>query len=178
MNPLLARLIGIALLRAGPQDLPFDTRLLTRLLFAWAVLQLSAQYLLFEGRGGPLQLPVALIFLLLPIHVLLRMRARSERFVQTAIAFVGSSLLFGAAMLLVMVGADPPPDAGATPPAPSLLQTLLGMAWLVLTAWKLAIDAHIWRSALEVPPPLAIATSLTLFLAEVAVLSRLAGATE
>ena len=31
MNPLLARLIGIALLRAGPQDLPFDTRLLTRL---------------------------------------------------------------------------------------------------------------------------------------------------
>ncbi len=178
MNSLLARLIAIALLRGGPQDLPFDPRLLTRLLIPWAGLQLFAQYALFDGQGGPLQLIVALAFLLLPIHALLRLRARGERFVQTAIAFVGSSLLFGGAVLLVMLGADPAPTAGEPAPPPSTLQALLGLAWLLLTAWKLAVDAHIWRHALEFPPPLAIATSLTLFLAEVAVLSRLAGATE
>lgn len=178
MNTLLARLVAIALLRAGPQDLPFDARLLTRLLLAWALLQLFAQYALFEGRGGPLQLPVAMAFLLLPIHGLLVLRARRERFVQTAMAFVGSSLLFGCAVLLVLLGTDPPPAAGAQAPELSPLQALLGLAWLVLTAWKLAVDAHIWRHALDWPPPLAIATSLTLFLAEVAVLSRLAGASE
>lgn len=178
MNSLLARLLAIALLRGGPQDLPFDARLLTRLLVAWAALQLFAQYVLFEGRGGPLQLPIALAFLLLPIHGLLRLRGRRERFLQTATAFVGCSLLFGGAVLLVMLGADPVPAAGEPAPQPSTLQALLGLAWLLLTAWKLAVDAHIWRHALEFPPPLAIATSLTLFLAEVAVLSRLAGATE
>ncbi|SDE00032.1 hypothetical protein [Aquimonas voraii] len=178
MNSLLARLVAIALLRGGPQDLPFDARLLTRLLVAWALLQLFAQYVLFEGRGGLLQLPVALAFLLLPIHGLLRLRGRPERFLQTATAFVGCSLLFGLAVLLVMLGADPAPAAGEPAPQPSTLQALLGLVWLLLTAWKLAVDAHIWRQALEFPPPLAIATSLTLFLAEIAVLSRLAGATE
>lgn len=178
MTPLLARLVALALLRCGPQDLPFDGRLLTRLLAAWLLLQLLAQLLLLDGGGGPLQLPIVLAFLLLPIQALLALRARRERFVQTAIGFVGASLLFGLASvpaMLVLHGIDPVrvQSEGVT-----ALQSLAFWAALIFTAWKLAVDAHLWRHALDWPPPLAIATSLALFLAEVAVLGRLAGASE
>lgn len=178
MNPLLARLVALILLRCGPQDLPFDARLLLRLLALWLLLQLSVQLFLLDGGGGPLQLPLVLGFLLLPIHVLLRLRGRRERFVQTALGFVGASLLFGLALLpvlLVLQGIEPErvQAQGLTP-----LQALASWAFLIFTAWKLAVDAHLWRHALDVSPPLAIATSLTLFLAEIAVLGRLAGASE
>lgn len=175
MNSLLARLIALVLLRVGPQDLPFDPRLLQRLLLVWMLLQLFAQYGLSEGRGGPLQLPVVLAFLLLPIHALLLVRSRRERFVQTATGFVGASLLFGCVMLpvvMVLQGIEPGRAEGQ---GLSLAQALASWAFLVLTAWKLAVDAHLWRHALDWPPPLAIAISLALFLTEVIVLGRLAG---
>jgi hypothetical protein len=175
VNSLLARLLALALLRAGPQDLPFDPRLLTRLLLAWGALQLFAEYGLGEGRGSPLQLVAVLAFLLLPIHALLVLRSRRERFVQTAIGFVGASLLFGCVLLpvvMVLQGIDPERVDGQ---GLSLAQALASWAFLVLMAWKLAVDAHLWRHALDAPPPLAIVISLALFLAEVIVLGRLAG---
>jgi hypothetical protein len=175
VNSLLARLLALALLRAGPQDLPFDPRLLTRLLLAWAALQLFAQYGLGEGRGSPLQLFAVLAFLLLPIHALLVLRSRRERFVQTAIGFVGASLLFGSVLLpvvMVLQGIQPEQVEGQ---GLSLPQALASWAFLILTAWKLAVDSHLWRHALDWPPPLAIAASLTLFMVEIVVLGRLAG---
>lgn len=178
VTSLLARLVALALLRCGPQDLPCDSRLLMRLLTVWLLLQILAQYVLLDGRGGALQLPVVVAFLLLPIHGLLTLRGRRERFVQTATGFVGASLLFGVASMpamLVLNGIDP---ALVQAEGVTALQSLAFWMALILTAWKLAVDAHLWRHALDWPPPLAIATSLTLFLAEVVVLGRLAGASE
>ena len=178
MNPLLARLVALILLRCGPQDLPFDARLLLRLLAFWLLLQLSVQFFLLDGAGGPLQLLLVLGFLLLPIHVLLMLRGRRERFVQTALGFVGASLVIGLASLPAMLVLDSIDPARVQSEGVTALQTLAFWAALILMAWMLAVDAHLWRHALDVSPPLAIATSLTLFLAEIAVLGRLAGASE
>lgn len=178
VNSFLARLLALVLLRCGPQDLPFDARLLLRLLAAWVLLQLFVQHVWLDSGAGAGQLLLVLGFLLLPIHVLLALRGRRARFVQTALGFVGASLLFGLLLLpvvQVLQGIDPQrvEAEGLT-----ALQALASWAYLILTAWKLAVDAHIWRNALDWPPPLAIATSLALFLVEVAALSRLAGASE
>lgn len=178
MTSLLARLLALSLLRCGPQDLPFDVRLLWRLLLAWGLLQMFAQYALFDGRGGALQLPLAAAFLILPIRGLLALRNRNERFVQTAIGFVGTSVLFGAVLLpvvLVLQGID---TARIEAEGVSPLQSLAMWTYLIFTAWKLAVDAHLWRQALDWPAPAAVAASLLLFIAEVAVLGALAGGPE
>ena len=178
VNSFLARLLALVLLRCGPQDLPFDARLLLRLLAAWVLLQLFVQYVWLDSGAGAGQLPLVLGFLLLPIHVLLMLRGRRERFVQTALGFVGASLVIGLASLPAMLVLDSIDPARVQSEGVTALQTLAFWAALILTAWKLAVDAHLWRHALDVAPPLAIATSLTLFLAEIAVLGRLAGASE
>jgi hypothetical protein len=173
MSDLLARLLTLCLLRIGPQDLPCSRRILLQLLGGLVTLQFVFALLLERTARLPLDVLLMLGLLLLPIQLLLALSGHRERFVQTAIGFAGAGLLFSLAMLpvvLVLSRVDPEriQTEGASGP-----QALAVLAWLGLTTWKLAIDTHLWRHALQRPLPLAVAISLGLFLVELAVARQL-----
>jgi hypothetical protein len=175
---LIARLLMICLWKSGPQDLPHAPRLLGQLLLALAALQFVVGLWLEMGEQLGLRVLVYFGFLVLPIQGLLALRGRRERFVQTALAFAGAGLLFSLAQLPLIPLLESIDAARVQSDGLSPLQALSLWLFLGLAAWKLAVDAHIWRHALEAPPLAAIALSLALMMAEIAVGQRLFGATE
>jgi hypothetical protein len=161
MHGLTGRVLGLCLLRSGPQDLPYHLGLTQLLVGTLAVLELVYSQLL----EIPLALPrVALsIGLLLAFPwLLLAIRGLRARYLQTLAALAAVELLFTALFLpLALAVIDlPPPD----PEAPELLQILLGLLTLVLLGWKLTVHGHILRHALDWPRLPALLLALALFL--------------
>lgn len=164
MTELLARLIGIVLLRMGPQDLPAST-----LAFGLAVgLYGIVAALSIFTTGTPPERPIVslVLYLLLPatlIWVVLRIAGRLGRFGQTATALYGVGALLAALNLpLIVIGTE---DA----PAPAVVLALL------IFFWHFAVDAHIWRHALEVTYTAGLAVTVVLFAVSLFVIVNLGG---
>ncbi|MGY6518831.1 MAG: hypothetical protein ACXIUZ_08955 [Lysobacteraceae bacterium] len=162
MPELAARVRDLCLFRIGPQDLPYslpDARLLSALLMLLAGVGLA-------GHGVAVvdmlpRLLLALAFLLLPAWLLLRLRGRPERYVQTLTAIAGVGVLYNLLVLplaMLVQGADP-----RSSPVAGLL------AWLViaLTFWRIAVSGHIWRHALDIPFAFGALLASVLFMAQI-----------
>jgi len=166
VSALFSRLLLICLWRAGPQDLPYSPRLLVQLLVLLGVLQLVAVQFSSLQTDVAGRMLLYLAFLLLPILGLLRVSGHPERFVQTAIAFAGASVLVSLPMLGLLALMPSPAQLQLEGFQPNGLQFLGSLLYLALAAWKVAIDAHIWRHALQCPPLAAAALAIALFIAE------------
>jgi len=164
MNALLSRLFAICRLRLGPQDMPYAPTTASALVVTVLALEALLSQLLDVPDG--LLLPRTLLSGLMLVGVpwlLLRLRARSGRLVQTLIALAGTSLLFTLALVpLLLITAANPIDPAA--PAPSSM--LISVAVLLLVVWKLMVNGHILRYALDWPPLAAALLALGLFLVE------------
>ncbi|WP_395792958.1 hypothetical protein [Aquimonas sp.] len=140
------------------------------------------QFVAAQLLGGNELLLPRLLFsiacLLLPVWALLRLVKLPERFVQTATAFAGTGVLFTVALLPAVALLGEPELAKAAPQDVTAAQALIAFTALGLTLWKLMVDAHIWRNALEWPPLAAFILSLALFFAEVALATQLFGRTQ
>jgi hypothetical protein len=173
VSKLISRLLLVCLWRAGPQDLPYSQRLLLQLLVAVAVLQLVAAQLSGLDVALPGRLALYFAFLLLPIQGLLKITGHPERFVQTASAFAGTAALVSLPMLALIGLMPSSAQIQAEGYQPAALHLWSGFAYLGLAAWKVAIDAHIWRHALQCSPLAAATLAIALFLAEIAAHQRL-----
>jgi hypothetical protein len=168
----LVQLGLLCLLRLGPQDLPYSTRLLLQ----WLGLLLCVQALAAGALGAPQDLPLRLLLsfglLLGPAWLLLGFLDLRARYVQTVSAFAGSGLLFSVLAIpaaLLLRGLSPESaEQGVTAAQGLGVWLLLGM-----TVWKLVVDSHIWRHALGCPPPVAIGLTLALFLIELLAVRQL-----
>jgi hypothetical protein len=167
VSALFSRLLLICLWRAGPQDLPYSSRLLVQLLALLAVLQLIAMQTTGAQIDMFARLALYLAFLLLPIAGLLRITGHPERFVQTAIAFAGTSVLVLLPMLGLLALMPSALQVQAEGFQPSGVQMLSVLLYFALAAWKVAIDAHVWRHALQCSPLAAAALAIALFMAEI-----------
>jgi len=153
MTEWLRTLGRIAMLRAGPQDLPSgNASLVTALLF-------YAGIVLVSGRAAedPAPAPDLLIALVVPFVcavLLLLLRGVPARLNQTA------SALFGTGALISLVNL--PIWFNNTVPMPAPL-VLLALAALF---WSLAVDAHIWRNALEIPYGGGLVTAVVILLVQ------------
>jgi hypothetical protein len=132
------------LLRRAPQDDPFSyTALATALLFYLVMDVLQAAV----GLSWPVASGLAAIdttVMVLFVWLVLAVVGRSPRVVQTLTALAGTSSLLGVlALPLVHLAAGSP--GGADPTA------ALVLGWLVLLAWSVTVQAHIFRHALSVP---------------------------
>ncbi|HSE11439.1 MAG TPA: hypothetical protein VLB69_02280 [Rudaea sp.] len=149
MPPFVYLIRDICLLRRGPQDLPYSVSLLVAVAAAWMVLQLGvavARAVPLEGvfAGAVLEL----MFTLGALNVILTLRGLRNRFVQTATALLGCTLVFILlnVPILLLIG-DPPATVQQLNP----LQILLVLVSLPLLVWKVLVDAHIFRHSFNVP---------------------------
>ena len=149
MPPFVYLIRDICLLRRGPQDLPYSVSLLVAVAAAWTVLQLGVAV----ARAVPLNGVLAgaaleLMFTLGALNVILTLRGLRNRFVQTATALLGCTLVFILlnVPILLLIG-DPPATVQQLNP----LQILLVLVSLPLLVWKVLVDAHIFRHSFDVP---------------------------
>jgi hypothetical protein len=178
MTALLARVALLCVLRLGPQHLPVSSRALGGLLIALFCLQFVVADLLGAGELMLPRLLLSIGCMLVPVWGLLRLVQLPERFIQTATAFAGAGVLFSMALLPAAALLGDPELAKLEPQDVPASKALVAFTVLGLTLWKLVVDAHIWRHALDWPPFAAFALSLSLFFAEVALVSQLFGTTQ
>lgn len=165
MNPLLKQLVEICLLRRGPQDLPYSIPLTRGLVAVGVGLDLIYAALLDLPQPLPRILLSLALLLALP-WLLLNLRQRRERYVQTLAALAGTSLLFTVVFLpLALFAAGLPPIVPDVAPTPG--QLLFGWLTLGLVGWKLAVNGHILRQALDWPYLSALLLAFALFLLEI-----------
>ncbi|MGH8145188.1 MAG: hypothetical protein ACREPY_02555 [Rhodanobacteraceae bacterium] len=154
MLAFLASIRDLCLFRRGPEDLPYSPALLIALLIASVVIEG-----LFDAYRGvqPLLMPVALAGTLATLGVLflvLRGRRKPERFMQTALALVTTSLLFELIVLPLSLLVMPFAQAAAhatNPPNPTQAQALALLAMFAFAIWQICISVNILRRALEIP---------------------------
>ncbi|HEX3124500.1 MAG TPA: hypothetical protein VHQ21_14490 [Rhodanobacteraceae bacterium] len=149
MPPFVYLIRDVCLLRRGPQDLPYSVALLAAVAAAWLVLQLGVAV----ARSAPLDgvfagATLELMFTLGALNVILTLRGLRNRFVQTATALLGCTLVFILlnVPILLLIG-DPPTTVQQLSP----LQILLVLVSLPLLVWKVLVDAHIFRHSFDVP---------------------------
>jgi hypothetical protein len=164
MTALIQQLFAICLLRRGPQDLPYSVALTRGLIVAGIGLDLLYAALLDMPQPLP-RIALSLALLLVVPWVLLGFRERRARYAQTLAALAGTSLLFTAAFLpLALYAVDLPPLVADQPPTPA--QVLFSWVTLILLSWKLVINSHIYRHALDWPRLPALLLAFGLFLLE------------
>lgn len=140
-------------LRASPADAPWSWTWLATVLGISLVADLgSARVLQVQDNVAARSLlgsGVVLALLWLALHL----RGRPGRFVQTGIALVSCATVFSLLMLPVALGVGQPP-ASAEQLSP--LQAMLAWTALAIVLWKLLVDGHILRAALDVRAGLAM----------------------
>lgn len=165
MPSLWSLLLGLCLLRRGPQDLPYSPPLTRNLvLFALAVDVLYVG-LLDVPDPWP-RLLFSLAFGLAMPWLLLRWRGRAARYAQTLGALAGSGALFTLAFLPLALWTRQYaglPDSGVEPTSE---QMLAGWLVLLLLGWRLAVSGHILRHALDLPRWAGATVAIGLFLTE------------
>lgn len=170
--PALRALLGLCLLRQGPQDLPYAPALTWGWLAALLALQWGvARHAGLDVGGGLARLAITLVLLVGVTRLLLQGRGLLNRAEQTIAAFAGTGLVFALLVLpiaLALQGVQPgvQPEGG---------QFLLALTGLFLFFWKLRIDAHIWRHALDLQRG-AMLLAVVLMLLEVVLVAAFTGA--
>ncbi len=163
MLDLITRLFGILLLRSGPQDLPANR---TAMLASIVLYLIITAINLASGEGHPRPLLVMALAVALPlilVRIVLNLRQRTARWQQTLAALFGTSALLSILTLPLTL-------AASTGPSPTL-----GLLLLVGFFWSLAVDAHIWRHALDVAFSTGLLVAVILLAISLVVISSLAG---
>ena len=167
MGALLRQLLGVCLLRSGPQDLPYSPALMRATLAA--LLALQAAIGLATGSAGStivVRLGVTLLLLAGVTPWLLGLRGLHNRTAQTLLAQAGAGLLFSLAMLPAALALLPHMIEREGGGAASPEAMLPALAMLVLFVWKLRVDASIWGHALDLQRPRALLLAVVLVAAE------------
>ena len=146
----------IALWRRGPRDVPASRALFAAVALAYAGVSALQSRLMY---GPPLMLPRALADLALTIAVFwatLCIARRSQRFLQSVIAVLGTGTLLSMPMVALQLIAA---QAGA----PGPIATFLSIASVPLLVWYLFVVGQIVRLALEAPLLTGMAVAMTYF---------------
>lgn len=164
MLDLLTRLAFIVALRLGPQDLPVGNRVLLACLGLYALV--TGISLIDSSREihPALLLSIALAVPLALSWIVLKSRGLTARWEQTVSALFGSSAVLSILTLPLNL------LSGEQPPA------LLAFVLLLVFFWSFAVDAHIWRHALNVAYSTGLAVAAIFFGITLIVLNVLAGA--
>ncbi|MBU6416716.1 MAG: hypothetical protein KJS83_06060 [Xanthomonadaceae bacterium] len=182
MPAFLDSLLGICRFRRGPEDMPYSPPLLIALLIACGALQ--AFFNVYNGAAPGVAAAVLVggLGLIGALHLLLRGRGKSLRFVQTMTALAAVYLLFGVVIdaliswLSLAALSKQVLEHPEHPPALTTLQTLMIPGVLGLVIWQFCVFVGIVRRALEIPVAGAVLVLLLLFLVDWFVASLVASA--
>lgn len=185
MSSLLAVLRDMLILRRGPQDLPYSLPLLVVAAVASVLLSQWAASLAPQVAESLLLRVVATLLLHMGLlYVLLNAVQRQARFVQTASAFLLVDVLFTAIALpllptvLALMPIGKPPGTAVPPEAMTGAAALASLLFIAVGIWRIAVDAHILRQALEIRLLAALLINVALLFAGNIVIVALFGAIE
>lgn len=163
-SSLIRRILELALLRAGPQDMPYSPTLSRNLVGLTLVFGVVYAGVL-EVAEAPSRLALSLGLLIGLPWLLLHWRGHGERYAQSLAALAGTDALFTALFLPIawLAKQNMPAEAGA-----SLDQGQIAVGWLVLAlfGWKLMINGNILRHAMDLPHALGVLLALGWFALE------------
>ena len=170
MSEFVSRLVGVMMLKRGPQDLPAGT---IPLLVATILYVAATALSLSIGEGPDNAAGILLLAVALPLvltRIVLSLRKRPARWIQTVTALFGTSGLLSLLSLPLAISAE-----GASASASANPDPILTVASLVLFFWSFAIDGHIWRHALDTSFAAGLALAVILFAVSMYVITTLAG---
>lgn len=148
----LARLVeivvGICRFRGGPQDLPFSSRLLIALIGAAVLTDYGSGHLLGFDDTLLARSLLSMSLLLALCWTALSIRSLGNRYVQTATALVSCSMAFSLLILPLAWFFGNPQGNDVTLSPVQVTIVWLGLGLLI---WKVAVDAHIVRQAIDAP---------------------------
>lgn len=176
MLSLVFSCLSFLQLRGSPADLPHRPYLLPILLMSNVLLATLLYQLLARPNPAMLALMGDALHLLL-LAVVLWLRSRSARFVQTATAVLGIGLLIGLMhvppiLIMALSGFDlikGMSDGVSTQAAALFLQ----LVFISLLLWRVAAEGQLLRHALELPLLAAMTIATTLLIVEVWILTTL-----
>jgi hypothetical protein len=142
--PLSLAFVDIALHRRGPQDLPASRFLLGLVLIAYALVSALALFVISATRSDVILVGIELIVDLGVVYLVLKVFEKTRRFLQTAIALVGT----GVVLSLINVPLLQWDEMLQAPPTELTTPRLL---MLLLFIWSLDIAGHIVSKALGKP---------------------------
>jgi hypothetical protein len=145
LKALLELLRDIMLFRRGPQDVPYSTTLLAAACIVAYVIDFAATAQFYDNAAIAAPIAVSVAAELLLVYAALQMSSRGARFAQTATALMGTRIVFTLITFPMLLGLGPARD----PEKLTALQALLVWLLLPFAFWKLAVTAHVLRSALE-----------------------------
>ena len=169
MSELLVQIANLCRFRGGPQDLPHNPRLLAVLLAVSVILDLSAANLLDVADNALARSLFSTSLLLALCWLALGIRGLLSRYVQTAIALIACSMVFSV-LIIPLAWLFGTPESAETVLTPA--QTLMAWLGLGVLAWKIAVDAHNVRQAIDAPFWLGFSLALAWTVADFA-LSRI-----
>lgn len=146
MHEFLARIVNLCRFRGGPQDLPHNPGLLIALLVASVVLDLTTANLLDIDENALARSLFSTLLLLALCWIALVIRGMRSRYIQTATALIACSMVFSVLIvpLAWLFGTPEGAEAVLTPQ-----QTLAAWLGLGVLVWKIAVDAHNVRQAID-----------------------------
>ena len=164
MTDLVARLFGIVMLRFGPQDLPAGNSPLIVAMVLYLLVTVVAMSIGQPPEQPVLVMALAMMLPLLLARIVLTLRRLPQRWSQTVTALFGTSAILTAISLpLATTGGD------AEPPL------FTALASLAVFVWSFAVDAHIWRHALNTSYAAGLALAVVLFAITLFTITTLAG---
>ena len=151
MSSLWSVVLDLLRLRAGPEDLP-DKRGLTLLLIGLYIVQGVVASESLGGEHEPLRTLVSVGLQFGIITAILYWRRQPERLQQTLMAFAVTGIVIGLLAFMLLLQADT-----------GVNQPLLALVWFGLLGWSLAVEANIFRHALDISLPLGMLVTVMLF---------------
>lgn len=127
----------IALLRAGPQDLPGGPAAPTISIAMFTCIVLISRFADEQPGPGLADLFVSIVVPLVAAGSILGLKHAGARFNQTVAALFGTGALISLVNLPLWFTAQTPL------PAPLVMLALIALFW------SLAVDGHVWRNALN-----------------------------
>ena len=153
---VVQKIIIMMLLKTTPQDLPYSTALMARVIFFYLV----SGMVVVNGLVEP---PLAMGRMLLNIgiimifsYVLLSSFNLQARFVQTNTAMIGTGIIFNLLAWPVL-------SFGNVEQASNASLQILSLLVLMLISWEILVTAHILRNALNTKMTQSVILSMALF---------------
>ncbi|MEM7612178.1 MAG: hypothetical protein AAF270_10885 [Pseudomonadota bacterium] len=156
-------MVPVALLRRGPQDLPYSQSLCTTALVIAFVLSLMASALAQESlsaTGG--RFIVAMLFYALSVTLLLALYQLPNRLLQTLTAGFGVAAVFGVVDILLLLA-----QLGG------LSESVRITGLLMLVAWSLLVDGHILSAALDIRLIAGCTLAIAIFVPQIALIAAI-----
>jgi hypothetical protein len=140
---LIGRLIAVALLRAGPQHMPYSVSLMAGMYLSYFASSVLVIYPSMNMFWAVVEAVVDLAFLSLFVYNLLMIFNKRDRFVQTVTTLSGVSVLIQlvAWPLFIILQGQPAGDAAVNG---------VYIVLLLLLFWQLMVYAHVFRYAFEI----------------------------